>query len=261
VPTSLSFDEHLEALESAGPRLVALAEKAGMDAPVPTCPRWDTRALLAHQAMVHRWAAAHVRGEDPAALLDDGGILSTVEDLPGYFREGHAALVGALRSAEPDLDAMTFLKDAPSPRQFWARRQAHETTIHMVDALAASVGRWPRTEEAELEPSLAADGIDELLRGFFTRGQSKLYDSDEYTVAVVPTDVERRWVVRVAPRLTVEPGNGDADREGGTDPAATLTGTAAQLYLALWNRGDEIEATGRAGVLERWRATQRVGWS
>ena len=40
-----------------------------------------------------------------------------------------------------------------------------------------------------------------------------------------------------------------------------MTGTATQLYLALWNRGDEITAIGRPDVLERWRQTQRVRWS
>jgi uncharacterized protein (TIGR03083 family) len=256
VPTSLSFDDHLAALESAGARLVALAEDAGMDAPVPTCPEWDVRALVAHQATVHRWATAHVRGDDPGAFLDDRQILSTVDDLPAYFREGHLALVAALRAAPPDLEAMTFLKDAPTPREFWARRQAHETTIHMVDALGATVGRWPTVAEAGLAPPLAVDGIDELLRGFFTRGASKLYDGEDYTMAVAPTDADRRWVVHVAPRLTVEPGNGE-----GADPAATLTGTAVGLYLALWNRGEEVEAAGRRDVLGRWRETQRVGWS
>ena len=61
-------------------------------------------------------------------------------------------------------------------REFWARRQAHETTIHMVDAQAALLGHAPTSGEAALEVSLATDGLDELLRGFFTRGKSKLYD-------------------------------------------------------------------------------------
>jgi len=38
-----------------------------------------------------------------------------------------------LASAPPDLDCLTFLA-APSPLAMWARRQAHETAIHRVDA-------------------------------------------------------------------------------------------------------------------------------
>ncbi len=79
---------------------------------------------------------------------------------------------------------MTFLKDAPAPREFWARRQAHETTIHMVDAQSALLGRVPSTDEAGISSAFAADGLDELLRGFFTRGKSKLFDGKPFVVVV-----------------------------------------------------------------------------
>jgi uncharacterized protein (TIGR03083 family) len=257
MPATLPFEDHVAVVDAAGSRLVDLAEKAGLDAPVPTCPAWAVDALLAHQAMVHRWATAHVRGDDPDDLPNQTAIRTDVSDLPAYYREGHAALVQALRGAPADLVAMTFLKDAPAPREFWARRQAHETTIHMVDALAAALGRFPTAAEADLDPALAADGIDELLRGFFTRGRSKLFDGEEYVIAAEAVDVGRRWVLHVAERLTVAPDDA-ADVE---TMAATITGSAAEVYLALWNRGEEVEVAGRPDVLERWRATQRVGWS
>ena len=126
----------------------------------------------------------------------------------------------------------------------------------MVDALAAQLGEPPAADEAGIDQSLAVDGIDELVRGFFTRGRSKLYDGTEYRVAVAPRDAQRRWVLRVAERLSVEAGDGSGDE---TD--ATLSGTAAELYLALWNRGDHIAVVGREDLLDRWRATQRVKWS
>lgn len=256
MPTSLTLEEHLAAIEASGSRLADLADDAGMNAPVPTCPAWTVRHVVAHQAMVHRWAAANVRGDDPDAVPNQTEI-GKLGNLIGYYRGGLAALVNALCAAAPDLEAMTFLNDAPAPREFWARRQAHETTIHMVDTLAAAVGRFPKASEVAIDPNLAVDGIDELLRGFFTRGRSKLFDGEEYTIAVEPTDSDRRWVVHVAERMTVEPGDPAPDG----DATATLRGTAAQLYLGLWNRGDEIEATGRADVIDRWRTNQRVSWS
>jgi uncharacterized protein (TIGR03083 family) len=256
MPTTLTFEDHVAVVETSGSRLVELAEKAGLDAPVPTCPAWAVDALLAHQTMVHRWATAHVRGEDPDGLPNQTAIQAEVGDLPAYYREGHAALVQALRDAPADLDAMTFLKDAPSPREFWGRRQAHETTIHMVDALAATLGRFPTSAETEVASAVAADGIDELLRGFFTRGRSKLFDGEEYVIAVDAPDVGRRWILHVAERLTVAPDHAPTDAT-----AATITGAAVDVYLALWNRGDEVEVAGRPAVLDRWRATQRIGWS
>jgi uncharacterized protein (TIGR03083 family) len=258
MPTTLSFRDHLVALDGAGSRLVELAEKAGMDAPVPTCPAWAVDALLAHQAMVHRWATAHVRGDDPDGVPNQTAIRNDVTDLPGYYGEGHAALLQALRDAPADLVAITFLNDAPAPREFWARRQAHETTIHMVDALAATLGRFPTAADAGLDPALAADGIDELVRGFLTRGRSKLFDGEEYRIAVEATDVGRRWVLNVAERLTVARDDVSAEADGA---ATTIAGSAAEAYLALWNRGDEVEVSGRTELLDRWRATQRVTWS
>lgn len=255
--SSLTLDEHLVALDEAGARLGAYVTDAGMDAPVPTCPAWSADALLAHQAMVHRWATAHVCGEDPAGVLGETEIRTSVADLPRYYGDGLARLIAALHAAPADLDAMTFLKDAPPPREFWARRQAHETTIHMVDALAARFGRAPTADEAAIDRSLAIDGIDELVRGFFTRGRCKLYDGTEYTLAVTPTDAARHWVLRVAERLTVDADDGPDPSE----PAATIEGSAADLYLALWNRGGDVEINGRADVLDRWRETQRVTWS
>jgi uncharacterized protein (TIGR03083 family) len=258
VATSLTFAEHVDTIEASGTRLGTYARDAGMSTPVPTCPAWAVDALVAHQAMVHRWATAHVRGDDPDEVPNQTAIRTTVADLPAYYDEGLAGLIAALRAASPDLDATTFLKDAPPPRDFWSRRQAHETTIHMVDALAAKLGRAPTADESGIDQSLAVDGIDELVRGFFTRGRSKLYDGDEYTLAVAPSDVGRRWVLRVAERLTVDPGDGS----DGPDPAATITGSAADLYLVLWNRGGEVSVAGeRKDVLERWRARQRVTWS
>lgn len=47
----------------------------------------------------------------------------------------------------------------------------------------------------------------------------------------------------------------------GTDPQATVRGTAAGLYLALWNRGDDIEVSGDHSLVARWRTTQRIRWS
>ena len=257
MPTSLSFDEHLAALDRASDRLVERAEAAGLDAPVPTCPTWTVAHLLAHQAMVHRWATANVCGEDPDGVPTQTAIREEVAHLPTYFREGAATLHAVLRAAPPDLEAMRFLNDAPPPRQFWARRQAHETTMHMVDAESAARGRFPTTAEVAIDPPLAADGLDELLRGFFSRGKSKLFDGAELTMVVAPSDVHRRWVAHVAERLTVEPGDGDT----AGSPDVMLTGTAAGLYLALWNRGDDVEVTGQRDLVDRWHATQRVTWS
>jgi uncharacterized protein (TIGR03083 family) len=258
---SLPIERYIALVAESAARMIRTIEDVGFQADVVTCPAWDGRALIAHQAMVHRWAAAHLRGEDADGLPSQTAIRETVADLGSYFREGLDQLLDAMRSAPPDLVAMVFLLDAPAPRTFWARRQTHETTIHMVDALSAGVGRVPSAAEVGVEHDVALDGIDELLCGFFTRGRSKLFDGTDYDVTVAPSDSPRRWKLHVAERMTAS--TGDAGSVGDPDDRddVRITGTAAQIYLALWNRGDEIEIAGDDTLLDRWRRSQRVRWS
>ena len=256
MPTSLSTARHHEVATNAGRRLLDLAAAAGLDAPVPTCPSWDVRALVAHQAMVHLWSTAHLRADDPD-LVPNQTDLRTHDDLLALAADALTGVLAAIAEAPADLRAMTFLNDCPPPAAFWARRQAHETTMHMIDALAASLGRVPTTDEAAVELDVAVDGLDELLRGFFTRGRSKLFDGEPFTFVVAPTDHDERFVVRVDEKLTVDAPGGDAPAE-----ATVLSGSASALYLALWNRGDDVEVGGGPStLLKRWRGTQRVRWS
>ena len=252
--TLLGVDRYLEVAQAAGARLLDLADEAGEDSKVPTCPAWTVRALVAHQAMVHRWATATVNGTNQRDERNQTDIRKNVEDLRGFFEEGLGLLVDAIGDAPVDLKVDTFLRNAPSPREFWARRQAHETTLHMVDALSAALGRVPTSEEAALELDVASDGIDELLRGFYTRGKSGLFDGERYDIGVAPNDVDRTWLVHVDRSLTVTE-NGPVD-----GAAVVITGTAAEIHLGLWNRGDELAVSGRTEVLDRWRETQQIRW-
>jgi uncharacterized protein (TIGR03083 family) len=257
VTTSLTFEEHCAVLERSGRRLVELATAAGSSAKVPTCPAWRVDQLVAHLATVHRWATAHITGSDPAAVPTQTALRAQVTDLVGYYREGLDTLLAALRGAPEDLRAMTFLAAAPAPRTFWARRQAHETTIHMVDAIGARLGRFPTGADVELDAEVAVDGVDELLRGFFTRGRSKVFAGSDEVLLVRATDVDARWVVHLSDRLTVEPGRGTPPRT----PTTVVSGSACAIYLTLWNRADDATVEGDEGLLERWRAKQRVRWS
>lgn len=251
----LNFDRHCALIENAAHALVERCLAAGPDTPVPTCPEWSVQQLLAHQGMVHRWAAGNLHGVTRAEqgvtdILAEVGVARLNE----WFLVGVDALLQALREADPDVEARVFLNDAPRPRDFWARRQAHETTIHSVDALAATLGRFPTAAEAALPADVAADGLDELLCGFLSREQSSLYDGEPATVLVAPTNVDHRWTLYLQPDSTV------VERAAVGAPDATLTGTAVGLYLGLWNRGEEVGSAGRLDVLEQWRAGEQIHW-
>lgn len=255
MPTQLSLEQHLEALARSGAVLAEAATAAGPDAKVPTCPGWDVTDLVVHQGMVHRWAAANLRGEtdhDTAASQAEARVAASVLD---WYAQGLAALVDTLRATAEDAKAMVFLRDAPPPRRFWARRQAHETTIHSVDAVAAVCGRWPTASEVKVDPALAADGIDELLMGFLPRGKGRLHAAEPYTVLLRADDTGNAWTLRIGegPIVTTP---------GGTErPGVVFSGTAVQLYLSLWNRADEITTSGRSDLVDQWRKHVRIRWS
>jgi uncharacterized protein (TIGR03083 family) len=243
-------EDYLHHLTASAVLLASAAGAAGPDAPVPTCPGWTVRDLLAHQGMVHRWATAVVRGQDPATVDEDGihaeGLAHP--DATGWLGAGAADLLAALRAAPDDLDVMTFLRQAPPARTFWARRQCHETTVHALDAVAAAARRRLTAGDVRLEDHLAVDGVDELLVGFWQR-RTKGPRSEVPYAAAVSTEGVAAWLLEIGPE---HPVTRRVDAAAGIPPGTrSVRGSPADLYLALWNRGGDADDP--TGLLEEWR--------
>ncbi|MFF7995389.1 maleylpyruvate isomerase family mycothiol-dependent enzyme [Kitasatospora xanthocidica] len=248
----MEITEHIDALRHEGIRLADAAARTDLSAPVPTCPDWQLRDLLRHVGYVHRWAAA-IPARGLRAPLDGADADAAVGPMPSdaalldWFREGHAALVRTLADAPADVECWSFLP-APSPLAFWARRQAHETAVHRHDADAAAGEPGPVVDTA-----LALDGIDELLRGFMTRGRATLRSDRPRTLRVRATDGPGSWHLAITHEpLTVTTGESP-------EPAdLTLTGPAHELYPLLWNRlsaeqARKVEPAGDLDLLDLWR--------
>ncbi|MFD8999427.1 maleylpyruvate isomerase family mycothiol-dependent enzyme [Streptomyces sp. NPDC059582] len=259
--------EFVKFVDHEGRALAAAAEAAGVDASVPTCPGWQVRNLLRHTGAVHRWAASFVAEEHTSPRpIGDPPDLDGAE-LLAWYRDSHRLLVDTLAAAPADTAAWTFHPaPAPSPLFFWARRQAHETAVHRYDVESA-LGGTPGPVTARF----AADGIDELLRGFHARSRSRVRteaprvlrvrvfdaapeaDLDLDPGATRAADPEAVWTVRLSPEppVTTRDEAGDADCE--------LAGTAEQLYLALWNRRPVPNVTGDASLAALWREKSAIG--
>ncbi len=257
---TVSPEQFRTAIEVAARTVFTAVLVAESGAAVPTCPDWSVRHLTAHLGMVHRWARAQIVGGE-APFADEAAVLAHVRvpDLPAWMLDGADALVTALRDAPADVAAWVFMETGRTPLEFWHRRQAHETVVHAVDAMAVARASVPTAGEVTaalgevLTPTFALDGLDELLVRFAPRGRSKLWDGTPITIAVVADDVDASWTLSVAEdALTVTPGHVEADVD------ARWTGTAAQLYLGLWNRGEEITVDGDPDPLHRWRTRHRV---
>jgi uncharacterized protein (TIGR03083 family) len=248
--------EHIAALERDGVLLATAAGRAGLDAVVPPCQPWRVRDLLRHLGFVHRWAAGYVsqaREEMTDGPAEDELLLAGPGDaeLLGWFRDGHAELVRALRAADPRLRCWTFLP-APSALAFWARRQAHETAIHRVDAESAA------GEVTPFPAPFAADGLDELIMGFWARGEERA--DRRCCLQVRATDTGAEWLVEL--------GAGTAARRRAAAADCTVAGPASDLYLLLWNRPpqggqntDRVTVGGDPGLLRLWQDLMKVRWS
>lgn len=213
----------------------ALLAVADLAAPVGSCPGWQVRDLVEHLGGVQRWATEVVRTRERSPFPDT----TPGEDVQGWFDDGAAALVRTLSAAEPSRACWTMA--APREVGFWSRRQAHEAMIHRWD-LATAIGA-----RVDLEPSLAVDGIDEVMDMFFPR-QIALQRASPLTDAIALADPasDRRWVLE---------GDGTTTNHAMADVAATVIGDAVQLLLLVWQRVDlsdsPVRVTGDVGAARR----------
>jgi uncharacterized protein (TIGR03083 family) len=252
--------EHIDALSQQGQLLADAAAAAGPDAAVPSCPGWVVRDLVQHQGGVHRWAAGivSVPRTEPwnADLIDVVGSWPADADLIDWFTDGADTLVQVLSDADPGLACWTFLA-APSPLAMWARRQAHETAIHRVDAELAAGGQLTPPSAP-----FAADGIDELLRCFITRPGGKLRADPPVRLRVRCTDTAGDWLVRIGPG-GVETSATEATATDTTTAGCTISGRAEDLYLALWNRPPATALTveGDRAIMDLFASQVQIRWS
>lgn len=241
---------------------------AGTDpaARVPTCPDWSADDLLWHLTEVHAYWARILR---TGAQTDDDA--EAVEaDKPE--RPADRAAMLALFAAETDalLDELAARAD-DEPAYFWLetdrtvgatrRMQAHEATMHRIDAeLAAGVASGP------IDSALALDGVRHAVGAmwawwgtvdgfrFVPGGVAELRATD--TGESVLIEVGRWQGVGQSGKSYDVP---SARLAAGGVPAALATGTAEQLDRWLWGRGEEPGVSGDDEVLAALRAARAEG--
>jgi uncharacterized protein (TIGR03083 family) len=227
----------LTALRHEGSALTAAA-RAGVAAPVPSCPEWTVHDLLGHLGRIYRRVTEVVRRhsdvevpyDDLPPVPDDGRV--------EWFADAHAELVDALANAGADTGCWNWSGTAQTAA-FWYRRMAHETAVHRWDAQLAHGTPDP------IEPELAVDGVGEAFDVFLPRTLAREpVDGLRGTFLVAATDTGDAWTGEVWPdRAEVRPGTPDAAAD------ATIRGSASDLVLALWGRDVPVERSGDAAIL------------
>ena len=162
-----------------------------------------------------------------------------VRDLADWLRTGAATLADDLAAVDPD--APTW---HPFPVErtawIWARRQAHETSMHRWDAEMATIG------SSSLDPRLAADGITEYIELAVPRiAQREHVELPTVTVRIDCTDVAD------GDHLL-----GPVDQPVGRDVAGHRGAGPARVDGA--RPGSDFEIDGDAGAASAWLSIP--GW-
>lgn len=172
-------------------------------------------------------------------------------DLLPWWDDQVVALLYRLRVGGPEAPAWVFdAEDAPT-MGFWARRQAHETAIHRLDAEHAKAGSGLSSAVplSIFDPDLAADGVDEALMLWVPRTPAT--EPREGSVSFHATDVDRAWLVRLQPG--VAPETRPARRTDGDGADATVIGTADAVYRAAWHRPSTAVKAGARTLIDALR--------
>lgn len=243
----MDFSSYLDRIRTQSEALLAAARAAGPGAEVSTCPPWTVHELVAHAAGAQAWATDATgtpADSHPPAFREQPAEWEALLD---WARQRPTELTERLRDIGPDAECWTF-RSAPSRSGTWARRAAHETAIHRLDAEFARAGGVAPDAVPTLlfDPEFAADGIDEFLGVIMptaVRHRDPIAVSG--TVLLHAADAGHAWLV------TLEPGESPVVQPSAEIEAdATIAGTADAVYRAIWCRPSTAVVTGDATLLD-----------
>jgi uncharacterized protein (TIGR03083 family) len=248
-------DEYLDAITTESAALAEAAERAGLDAAVPSCPGWTIADLVGHIGNVQRWARITV--EQRATERIQWRSLPPpppAAEILEWFRAQTPALIATLAATDPATPVWSWTGDHTAG--FWSRRQANEVVVHRWDAqLAAGI-------PSEIDAVLAADGVDECL-GMAAVRNRELLTGDGETVHLHCTDISTgigpgtggggEWLVA----LTVD---GPVIERVHAKGDVAARGTASNLDLFVWGRVPvaDLEVFGDVALLERFQAATQA---
>ena len=232
---------YLDALRNDGQLLADTAAAGSLQTDVPPCPGWTVRDAVEHTAAVYQHKISCMRlgrrpesHEWPHAADPD-------EEPVAWFRRSLGEVLGELTERGPQAPSYTWWP-ADQTVGFWYRRMAQETAVHRVDVQSAF------DQVSPVDPALAVDGIDEVLKRFLGGDWSDLPEEEWAGIdpqagagrAVAVRTGDNCWRVRMEPdRIDI-----DIDIDTSTEPAdATVSGEPSELLLWLWRRRPDTAVT------------------
>jgi uncharacterized protein (TIGR03083 family) len=225
----MEYATYVEHVREDG-RKLGTAARDDLSIAVPTCPGWTVRDLVRHVAEVyeHKIACTEL-GRAPEPWPPEW---PANRDPIEWFDDAHARLLEMFARSGPSTPSATWWPDDQTVG-FWARRMAHETAVHRVDAESATGALTP------VDAELALDGIDEILVLMLAGDWSEDPDDAAQGQRVSISAGDRSWTV------TVDRGAmGVAD--GGDAGDASVQDDPSDVLLWLWGRAPD-ERVARSG--------------
>ncbi|MGW2569858.1 maleylpyruvate isomerase family mycothiol-dependent enzyme [Streptomyces sp. NPDC001537] len=259
--TLLEHDRYCGEIDRQVQQLRAVVRSgADLTATVPTCPDWTLEMLVLHMGGALRWSGTLVRTRAQENIPDEDVPRGDGPETPGdaaaldaWLAEAGELVVGALREAGPEAKVWGWAGSRTAG--FWARRMAHEITVHRADATLAAGLPY------DVAPEIAADAIDEWLEIVGWVGQEEGKEAPVgagQSIHLHATDStpgsNAEWVIEGTE-------DGFAWRRDHEKADVALRGPLTSLLLAFYRRlpldSAELEVLGDRKLLEFWleRAT------
>ena len=208
----------------AARRFLAAAAETNPREQVAACPGWSTYDVVVHLGNTHAWAATILETGQRAAQQNDEPDSRKPRAISSWYAAKAEDFYRVLQAADPTASCWNFTGRDLTPR-FWARRQTHETLVHLVD-LDQACGRT-----TELPDRFCTDGIAEVLSVMMPRMYQRGFRVDlTEPLCLRTTDGPDSWTL--LPHGERPP----AVRPGLTPGADLVEGTAAALMCLLWGR-------------------------
>jgi uncharacterized protein (TIGR03083 family) len=254
--TLLPHDRYCDEIaHQVGLLRAVVTSAADLSATVPTCPDWSLERLVRHTGGALRWTESMVRTRAREAVpeyrVPSGEGPENVGELDAWLAETGDLLVATLREAGPDAEVWSWAGIPTSG--FWARRMAHELTIHRADAALAA------GQPYEVAPDIAADAIDEWLQIVEFVQRSMPHDGARElrapgrSIHLHATDgtpeLHAEWLVELTEDVIVW-------RRGHERATVALRGPLTAVLLAFYRRlpldRPDLEVLGERELLEFW---------
>jgi len=241
----------LDALNVEVELLLDAARRMSPATRVRTTPGFTVNELVRHLGGSYRIARLWIlEGRSPQRYQRNPAPGQSTED---FLWTGLDDLLALLRSRSPDTRAATWWPADPT-YGFWARRMAHETTVHRIDlqeTVAVAGDRPdvpdPRSADSPIDGPItpvsddfAFDGVDEALTAWFVQRLARLGVSGTKHWSVGVRTGGHHWIARAGPDYT------EAWRcspQEAKRAQALVSGTPMRVYLWLWGRRDHRAVT------------------